>query len=85
MSAFMLGISLNAVGPLIVRIVTLASFGILDQVKYFYGALIFFLITAGYFVICAFAIFFIIRQNIVVFNFAMTLDDNKDVDEDYEN
>lgn len=30
MSAFMLGISLNAVGPLIIRIVTLASFGIMN-------------------------------------------------------
>ena len=30
MSAFMLGISLNAVGPLILRVITLFSFGILD-------------------------------------------------------
>jgi hypothetical protein len=35
MSAFMLGITLNAVGPLILRVITLAYFGILDQVKYF--------------------------------------------------
>lgn len=42
MSAYMLGISLNAVGPLILRIITLASFGLLDQVKYFFGALVFF-------------------------------------------
>lgn len=30
MSAFMLGISLNAVGPLALRMVTLASFGLLN-------------------------------------------------------
>jgi len=85
MSSFMLGISLNAVGPLIVRIVTLASFGIMDQVKYFFGALIFFVITALYLVICCFIIHRVIRQNVVIFNMALTLEDNKDVDEDYGN
>ena len=30
MSAFMLGISLNAVGPIILRVITLASFGLMS-------------------------------------------------------
>jgi hypothetical protein len=85
MSAFMLGITLNAVGPLILRVITLAYFGILDQVKYFQGALVFFACTAGYLVVCACGIFVVIKQDVVIFNLAETLDDIKDIDEVYDN
>ena len=33
--------------------------------------------------ICCFIIQIVIRQNVVIFNMALTLEDNKDVDEDY--
>lgn len=61
MSAFMLGISLNAVGPLILRVITLAYFGLLDEVKYFFGALVFFASTGAFLLVCAFGIIFVIR------------------------
>lgn len=47
--------------------------------------MIFFLITAVYFVFCGFIFRFVIRQNIIIFNMALTLEDNKDADEDYAN
>ncbi len=61
MSAFMLGITLNAVGPLIIRVITLAYFGILDEVKYFQGALVFFSVNAGYLVVCSCLILLVIK------------------------
>jgi hypothetical protein len=61
MSAFMLGISLNAVAPIILRVITLASFGLLDQVKYFFGALVFFSVVAVYQLICAYAVIVVVR------------------------
>eukprot|EP00347_Sterkiella_histriomuscorum_P012064 403370027 len=84
MSAYMLGISLNAVGPLIIRVITLASFGLLDEVKYFFGALVFFGSTALYLVICAFGILLVIKQNVIIFNLVQTLKDIQDQDEDYD-
>ena len=78
MSAYMLGISLNAVGPLIIRVITLASFGILDEVKYFFGALVFFGATALYLLICAFGILLVIKQNVIIFNLVQTLKDIQD-------
>lgn len=76
MSAFMLGISLNALGPIALRIVTLASFGILDKVKYFFGALFFFACHAAFLAVCAYGVFVVIRQNVIIFNLAQTLDDS---------
>ena len=75
MSAFMLGISLNAVMPIVLRVITLASFGLLDKVKYFFGALVFFTWIAIFFGICAYGVFIVIRQNVIIFNLAQTLDD----------
>lgn len=74
MSAFMLGISLNAVGPIVLRVITLASFGILDRVKYFFGALVFFSANGIFLVVCAFGVFVVIRQNVIIFNMALTLE-----------
>ncbi|CDW71661.1 equilibrative nucleoside transporter [Stylonychia lemnae] len=85
MSAFMLGISLNAVGPLILRVITLAYFGLLDEVKYFFGALVFFASTGAFMLILAFGILFVIRQDVIIFNLVQTLEDIKDQDEDYDN
>lgn len=95
MSAFMLGISLNALGPLSLRVITLASFGILDRVKYFFGALVFFCCNGGVLALCAYGVFIVIRQNVIIFNLAQMLDDgsnghvnfNNDVVDDlyYEN
>jgi hypothetical protein len=61
MSAFMLGISLNAVGPLVMRIITLASFGLMDRVKYFFGALTFFASNAVFLGVCGYGAFVVIR------------------------
>ena len=61
MSAFMLGLSLNAVGPIILRVITLLSFGLMDQVKYFYGALVFFGICSAYMFVCSFGVKFVIK------------------------
>lgn len=84
MSAYMLGISLNAVGPIIIRVITLAYFGILDEVKYFFGALVFFGSTAVYLLICAFGILIVIKRNVTIFNLVQTLKDIQDQDEDYK-
>lgn len=70
MSAFMLGITLNAVGPLVLRVITLAYFGLLDQVKYFQGALVFFVSNASFLVICGCSIFIVIKQDLIIFNLA---------------
>jgi len=75
MSAFMLGISLNAVGPLVMRIITLASFGLMDRVKYFFGALTFFASNAAFLGVCGYGAFVVIRQNVIIFNLAQTLED----------
>lgn len=78
MSAYMLGISLNAVGPILIRVITLAYFGILDEVKYFFGALVFFGSTAVYLVVCAFGILIVIKRNVTIFNLVQTLKDIQD-------
>jgi hypothetical protein len=70
MSAFMLGISLNALIPIALRIVTLACFGLLDRVKFFFGALIFFASNGAFMVVCAYGVFIVIRQNVIIFNLA---------------
>ena len=74
MSAFMLGLSLNAVVPLILRIITLASFGIMDQILYIFGAMIFFAINAMFMGICAYGAIIVIKQNVIIFNLFLTLD-----------
>lgn len=61
MSAFMLGLSLNSVVPIILRAITLASFGLLDRVKYFFGALIFFSANGVFLAVCAYGAFVVIR------------------------
>lgn len=70
MSGFMLGISLNAMGPVILRIITLASFGVLDRVKYFFGGLIFFALNGIFLAVCAYGVLFVIRSNVIIFNLA---------------
>jgi hypothetical protein len=61
MSAFMLGLSLNALGPIILRVITLLSFGILDRVKYFFGALVFFICNGLFLALCAYGVSIVIR------------------------
>jgi len=61
MAAFMLGYSLNGLGLIALRVVTLFSFDILNEVRYFYGSLIYFAISAGFLMICACGIFIVIR------------------------
>jgi hypothetical protein len=78
MSALMLGISLNGVLILGIRVLTLFVFDIMNPVKYFFGALIFFLIASSYSLICSFGIFKVLRSNLVIFSFANTLDDRED-------
>lgn len=75
MSAFMFGISLNSVGPIVLRVITLASFGLLDRVKYFYGALLFFSANGVFLAFCAYGAFVVIRQNVIIFNLAQMLDE----------
>jgi len=76
MSAFMLGISLNAAIPIGLRVFTLASFGVLDRVKYFFGAMIFFGLNAAFLGVCAYGTVVVIRQNVIIFNLAMVIEDN---------
>lgn len=78
MSALMLGISLNGVLVLGVRVLTLVSFDIMDPVAYFAGAILFFAVVSVFLIICAFGIFFVIKQNLIIFSLALTLDDNRD-------
>ena len=61
MSAFMLGLSLNALAPIILRVITLASFGIMDKVLYIYGAIVFFGIHSVFLGICAYGAFIVIK------------------------
>jgi len=75
MSAFMLGLSLNALIPICLRVVTLASFGVLDSVKYFFGAMIFFGLNAAFLGVCAYGALVVIRQNVIIFNLAMVIED----------
>lgn len=75
MSAFMLGISLNAGMPIGLRVVTLASFGVLDKVKYFFGAMIFFGLNAAFLGVCAYGALVVIRSNVIIFNLAMVIED----------
>ncbi len=75
MSAFMLGLSLNALAPIILRVITLASFGILDKVKYLFGAMVFFGSNAAFLGCCAYGVFIVIKQNVIIFNLAMVIDD----------
>ena len=91
MSALMLGISLNAAGPIVLRVITLASFGLIDQLKFFLGALIFFVANGGFLIVCAMGVFLVVKQNVIIFNMAQMLDDgenqghrfNHDVDDVY--
>ena len=76
MSAYMLGLSLNAVVPIAMRAITLASFGILDKVKYFFGAMIFFGSNSAFLGICAYGVFIVIKSNVIIFNLAMVIEDN---------
>lgn len=75
MSAFMLGLSLNALAPIVLRVITLASFGLLDKVKYFFGAMVFFGSNAGFLACCAYGVFIVIKQNVIIFNLALVIDD----------
>ena len=61
MSAFMLGLSLNALAPIILRVITLASFGIIDHLMYLFGAMIFFWINAVFLGLCAYGVFIVIK------------------------
>jgi hypothetical protein len=61
MSAFMLGLSLNALAPIILRVITLASFGIMDQLMYFFGAMVFFMANAAFLAACAYGVFIVIK------------------------
>lgn len=64
MSAFMIGISINGLGTIVVRMMTLltvSNFDIMNQVKYFYGSLIYFTLMGCFFIICAFGIFVVIK------------------------
>jgi hypothetical protein len=90
MSAFLLGVSLNALIPITLRVITLASFGLLDRFKFFFGALIFFTCNGAFFGVCAYGVFVVIKQNVIIFNLAQTLDDgsrggNFNNDESFEN
>lgn len=76
MSAFMLGISLNGVSILLLRVITLLSFNILDKVKYFYGALIYFSTVSIFLGICGFGIFIVLKQDLIILNLAAILEDN---------
>jgi hypothetical protein len=77
MSAFMFGISLNSVMPIALRSITLASFGLLDRVKYFFGALIFFSSNGLFLGLCAYGALVVIRQNVIIFNMVSILDDGQ--------
>ncbi len=70
MSAFMLGLSLNALAPIILRVVTLASFGIIDKMMYQFGAMVFFGINSLFLGLCAYGVFIVIKQNVIIFNLA---------------
>jgi hypothetical protein len=74
MSAFMMGLSLNAFVPLVLRIITLASFGIMDHLLYLFGALIFFAINSIFMGLCAYGAIIVIKQNVIIYNLALTLD-----------
>lgn len=74
----MLGLSLNGIIILSIRVVTLVLFGVMDNVKYFFGALIFFLIASLFLVVCAFGIFVVMRQDLIIFSLASMLDDRED-------
>ena len=77
MSAFMLGISLNAVGPIVLRALTLASFGLLDGISYLMGALVFFGVTSFFMGVCAYGVSIVVEQNVIVFNMAQTLEEKE--------
>ena len=70
MQAYMLGISLNAVGPLLMRVVTLGMFGVMDEVRYFWGAVVFFWANGVVMGGCAHGARVLIRQNVIIFNMA---------------
>lgn len=82
MSAFMIGISFNGVGSLIVRTITLLSFDAMNSVKYFYGTIMYFTIMTCFFVICAFGIFVVIKQDMIIFNLASNLAEDEVRDSD---
>lgn len=75
MSALMLGISLNGILILGIRVITLFVFDIMDPVKYFFGSLIFFLIASVYLIVCSFLIFKVMKSDLIIFCFAYALDD----------
>ena len=76
MAAFMLGVALNGLGTIALRVITLLSFDILNEVKYFIGSLLYFLVNAIFYLICAFGIFPVIKSNVIIFNLANNLEDN---------
>ena len=82
LSAFMLGVSLNAVFPLWMRVITLMWFGIMNEVKYFQGAVVFFGCTGFFLGVCALGVHTVVRQNVIIFNLAQTLDHAHDDDDD---
>lgn len=45
----------------------------------------FFSVNASYLVVCGCLIMVVIKQNVVIFNLASTLEDIKDEDEGYDN
>lgn len=77
MSAFMLGVALNGVGTLALRAITLVSFDIMNKAKYFVGSLLYFVVNAIFYLICAFGIFPMIKSNVIIFNLANNLEDNR--------
>lgn len=76
MAAFMLGVALNGVPTIVLRVITLLSFDIVNEVKYFIGSLLYFFINAIFYLICAFGIFPVIKSDMIIFNLASNLEDN---------
>jgi hypothetical protein len=70
MGALMLGMALNGVLVLGIRVLTLVSFDIFHPVKYYTGAVIFFLVISVILVICAFGIYVVLKQNLIIFSLA---------------
>lgn len=76
MAAFMLGVALNVVGTIALRVITLISFDVANEVKYFIGSLLYFIVIAVFHLICAFGIFKVIKSNVIIFNLANALEEN---------
>lgn len=76
MGALMLGMSLNGILVLALRVITLLSFDIMHPVQYFNGALTFFAIISTFLTVCAFGIYIVLKQDIIIFSLAQALEEN---------